>query len=95
MLKILFGFLAGVAMSAAVGALLIGPAISREKFDVGVATGYTDARMEIAKKIQKLLGDDFKRDEKRESFYDVKDASVVVVTRGHQGAADLQVDIIL
>ena len=89
MIKLLLGFVLGAAMSAAVCGFWILPAVARDKFEFGATTGRADSRVDIADKIRQTLGDDFDRDETRQSFYDIKDISVVVVTRN--GAKTLRV----
>ena len=80
-LVFMVGALVGAVAVGAVGYFWIGPQVAQDKFDFGYMNGTINAQVDIARKIDALLGRDFDRHEPSEPFYGVKETSVVVVTR--------------
>lgn len=84
MAKLIGSFVLGAAVAFAVSGYMVYTQyaeIAREKVATGRAWGYADAQVDVAHKIRERLGDDFEDGEPSEGFYDVKDISVLVVTR--------------
>jgi hypothetical protein len=81
MIKALVGFLTGAALMLVVFGLWLIPMVANDKYEFGLVTGRTNAEVDVALKIRAALGDDFSRNEPKETLYKIKDIWVVVVTR--------------
>ncbi len=81
MWKIFAGFVLGAITAAAITWFFVIPQTRESYRGVGYNDGQISARLEIADHINRKLGNDLIPSEPRETLYNVKSSSVVVVDR--------------
>lgn len=79
-LPFVLGFAAASAFAAVVALVLI-PRYGRSSFESGRRSGVIEAHRELLPKIQRMLGDDYRKADGYQTLFEVKTDAAVVVER--------------
>ncbi len=74
-------FVLGFVVACFVCALFVLPMYGRKRYEYGVKNGEISSKLELMKKVDEMLGDDFTRADGYNTFFEVKADGVVVVER--------------